>query len=170
MKFRTLTFGFTLILLVSCSNKNHSDITIASNTEFSFLDGEKKQLHDYAGKWLFVNFWSVSCAPCFKEMPELEKLQQELSNTNLNVIGVAMPYDRPDLILKTQQRKKLAYPLVIDILGKVNLAFGKVEVVPTSFLVNPEGVIIKKFVGITPFKTLKPFILEQQSKYQAGNI
>ena len=155
-----------LLFSSACSEQQTPNFKPEKATTFSFIDGSKKKLRDFTGQWLVVNFWSVSCPPCFQEMPELARLYTRPDSDSFELIGVAMPYDRPDMILETQQRKQLPYPLAIDIKGEVNRAFGIVQVVPTSFLLNPDGDIVWQHAGIVTYDALKKELVDQQSIYK----
>lgn len=135
-------------------------------TQFTFISGQQKKLSDYAGQWLLVNFWSVSCPPCFQEMPDLSRLHNELRDDNFQLIGVAMPYDRPDDIVATQQKMQLSYPVSIDITGEINQAFGIVRAIPSSYLLNPQGNVAKRYTGII---TYEEFIEDLQTSQLAFN-
>ena len=139
------------------------------NTVFSFIDGQKKTLKDYTGQWLLVNFWSVSCPPCVEEMPDLSRLHSELNNEGFNVIGIAMPFDPPDMVVQTRQHKQLSYPIAIDIKGEANNAFGKIQVIPTSFLINPDGRVARKYTGVISYDGFKKELSQQQSVYKKGS-
>lgn len=155
-----------LLITSACSEQETPGTPPDKATVFSFIDGSKKTLHDFTGQWLVINFWSVSCPPCFQEMPELARLYSNTDSDSFELIGVAMPYDRPDMILETQQRKQLPYPLAIDIQGEINRAFGIVQVVPTSFLLNPDGDIVWQHAGIVNYDALNKELMDQQSIYK----
>ena len=80
-------------------------------------------------------------------MPQLAQLQQEYGPRGLQVIGVAMPYDRPSDVLLVQKKRKLPYFIALDPEGRVTSAFGGVRLTPTSFLIDPEGRIVFKKIG-----------------------
>ena len=63
--------------------------------EFGFLDGTGKvlSLKDWQGKVVLLNFWATWCAPCRKEMPALDRLQQGLGGDRFAVVAVATDRD-----------------------------------------------------------------------------
>ncbi|MEZ5930672.1 MAG: TlpA disulfide reductase family protein [Alphaproteobacteria bacterium] len=65
--------------------------------EVTFLDadGHERSLADFQGRVVVLNLWATWCAPCRKEMPSLDRLQQTLGGENLEVIALAV--DRGDL-------------------------------------------------------------------------
>lgn len=80
-------------------------------------------------------------------MPHLVELYHEMHEQGLEIIGIAMPYDRPDYIMEMVKQKKLPYPIAFDLKGEAVLAFGKVSLTPTSFLIDDKGKIVKKKIG-----------------------
>ena len=55
---------------------------------FEDFSGKKINLNDYYGKLLIINLWATWCVPCKKEMPSLDKLQQDSAFKNLKVLAV----------------------------------------------------------------------------------
>lgn len=124
-----------------------SGVRPAPDITFNTLDGKTIDLKSLKGKPVLVTFWATSCPGCIKEMPHLIELYKELHGKGLEIIGVAMPYDRPDHVIEMSKRKQIPYPIAIDIQGEAVTAFGKVQLTPTSFLINPEGKIVKHKIG-----------------------
>ncbi len=119
----------------------------APQVAFHGTDGQVLKLADLRGRPVLVNFWATTCPGCIKEMPQLAQLQQEYGPRGLQVIGVAMPYDRPSDVLLVQKKRKLPYFIALDPEGRVTSAFGGVRLTPTSFLIDPEGRIVFKKIG-----------------------
>lgn len=157
-----------LLSLLGCTDSPSDRPSPTGKTVFSFIDGSKKTLNDYHGQWLLVNFWSVTCPPCFEEMPTLNKLSNELAQSNLSIIGVAMPFDRPDMILQTQQSQKLVYPVSLDLNGEISSAFDNISIIPKSFLFNPDGRIVLEHSGIIYYEKFLQAFKQQQNIYQQG--
>ena len=111
------------------------------------------------GRPVLVTFWATSCQGCIKEMPHLIELYQELAPKGLEIIGIAMSYDRPDHILEMQKRKQIPYPIVYDGVGEASQAFGDIRLTPTTFLINPKGQIVKQKIGEVDIKLLHAQIL-----------
>ena len=102
-------------------------------------------------------------------MPDFSRLHTELSHKGFSVIGIAMPFDRPDMIVETNQRMQLSYPVALDITGEANRAFGDIQVIPTSFLLDPDSKIVKKYSGAVTYDKLKKELEKQQSIFKKGS-
>lgn len=109
--------------------------------------GEMVRSADYKGRWLIVNFWATWCPPCYQEHPVLVDIARE---GNVGILGVNYK-DEDDKA--RQWLAELGNPYVaiaVDRMASAAIDYG-VYKAPESFLVNPEGVIVHKVVGvITP--------------------
>jgi len=159
-----------LTLISACAEQstNNTGDTETSQIQFLFLDGKTSSLADLKGKWTFLNFWSISCPPCYKEMPDLVKLYDEFQSANFELIGVAMSYDRPDLVIDTKEKYQLNYPISLDLNDEIDQWFGPVKMIPTTMLLDPDGQVVKKHVGLITYQQLKSMLLEQQAAYNKG--
>ncbi len=128
---------------------------------FSTLTGEKISLDKLRGKVVLVNFWATSCPGCIKEMPGMIETYQQYKSKGFEIIAVAMPYDRPDYVLKFTQDRQLPFPVALDIKGEAVAAFGNVTLTPTSFLIGKDGTLLEKKIGELDFVKLKALLDKQ---------
>lgn len=124
-----------------------SGVQKAPDISLQLIDGKNLELSDLKGKPVLVTFWATSCPGCIKEMPHLAELYEELHTDGLEIIGIAMPYDRPDYVMEMVKRKNVPYKIAFDLKGEAVAAFGKVSLTPTSFLIDDKGRIVKKKIG-----------------------
>ncbi len=110
-------------------------------------DGRTIDLQKLRGRPVLITFWATSCPGCIKEMPHLIELYNELNPKGLEIIGVAMNYDRPDHVMAMQKSKGIPYPIVWDGTSELATAFGQVRLTPSSFLINPDGQIVQQTLG-----------------------
>ncbi len=98
------------------------------------------------GKVIIVNFWATWCPPCREEIPELIDLQDKYKD-KLQIIGVSMDEDAsPAEVNAFAQKAGINYPVVM---GKdIAQEYGGVPALPTSFVVNKDGGVVQKHVGI----------------------
>ncbi len=114
---------------------------------FTTTDGRTIDSRSLRGRSVLVNFWSVSCEICLRDMPHLTRIQSSLGDEKFEIIGVALPNDPPPAVMSVTQKLAPGYPIALDVHGEINSAFGGVDVTPTSFLVDPEGNIRLKTRG-----------------------
>ena len=75
------------------------------------------------------------------------ELYHELHSKGLEVIGIAMPYDRPDYVMEMVKSKNVPYLIAFDLKSEAVRAFGNVSLTPTTFLIDSQGKIVKKKIG-----------------------
>ena len=109
------------------------------------LDGKLHKASDHRGKWLVINFWATWCAPCLKEMPELQRFSEQHRDT-AQVWGVSFEDTDRDSIVEYVERLGITFPILGY--GQDPLTgYGEVRVLPTTFLVDPEGLFQHRFEG-----------------------
>jgi cytochrome c biogenesis protein CcmG, thiol:disulfide interchange protein DsbE len=103
---------------------------------FTRFDGSQDTFAAYRGKPLVVNFFASWCAPCVREMPEIERVHQELGD-QVTFIGVDVR-DRAAEGRKLAEQTGVSYELVRDPSGDILTAFGG-ALLPTTAFVTGEG-------------------------------
>ena len=118
----------------------------APDFTFPGLDGKMVRLADYRGKVVLVNIWATWCKPCVDEMPSMEKLYHKFKGKNFEILAVSI--DEPGLKVVAPFMKKLnlTFPALIDSEGAVKAFYG-ITGVPESFIIDQQGILIKKIVG-----------------------
>ena len=109
-------------------------------------DGSIINLKDYHHRFVLLNFWATWCIPCLKEMPDLEKAYQQMGSKKLIVLAVGMGEDKSS-ISKFAEKHGFTFPMVADTTLEIARLYG-VENIPVTYLINPEGVIIGRAIGI----------------------
>lgn len=121
---------------------------------FVSLSGEKISLRSLRGKVVMINFWSTSCAICIREMPQMVETYNKFNGKGLEFIAVAMRGDRPDYVLDYAHTRRLPFKVALDVQGELAKAFGDVSMTPTTFVIDKEGNIVKRYVGQPEFPAL----------------
>lgn len=109
--------------------------------DFTLTDqfGNEHTLSDYKGKVVFLNFWAVWCNPCRREMPDIQKLYEDLGENSGDVVvlGVTMPDSNtdPNTFMKDNG---YTYPSVVDVSGDVMAQYG-ISAFPTTFMIDRDG-------------------------------
>ncbi len=122
--------------------------------DYTLLDGSRGHTAGLLGKVVLVNFWATTCATCVAEMPALVATFEKFKSRGFDTLAVAMRHDPPALVASFAQTRGLPFGVVIDNTGAMALAFGKVQVTPTSFLLDKRGAIAQRFVGAPDLPTL----------------
>lgn len=112
------------------------------------LDGKKVSLSDYKGRAVLVNFWATWCGPCKIEMPWFEEFEKQYAAQGFEILGVADDVDAgKDAIAKVAQKTGVTYPILLAD-GKVEKAYGGIDVLPMSFYVDRNGVVVEQTAGL----------------------
>ena len=115
--------------------------------EITDLAGKTHVLAELKGKYVLVNFWATWCAPCRKEMPGLEALQQELGGDNFAVQLIAVGRNPPPAITKFFDEAGITVlETWLDPKQKLTSQIG-VFGLPITILLNPEGQEIARMRG-----------------------
>jgi len=120
---------------------------------FTLLSGQKVSTADLKGKVYLVNFWATSCATCVKEMPQMVETYNRFKGRGLEFVAVAMNYDAPMYVANYAQTRQLPFKVAMDD-GSAAKQFGNVQLTPTTFLVDKNGTILKRYVGEPQFAEL----------------
>ena len=119
----------------------------APDFELELVGGGKLRLADLRGRAVIVDFWDTWCPPCRKALPHLQELHDEYAD-RLTVVGIAFGRDGRDAVSAFLAKNNLSFPCVfIDDDYATARAYGGVQGLPTTFLIDPDGVIRKVWVG-----------------------
>ncbi|MEK7246774.1 MAG: TlpA disulfide reductase family protein [Pseudomonadota bacterium] len=117
--------------------------------EEPFFDkaGQPLGFADYRAKGLGVNFWSTWCAPCVKEMPDLDRLSARLRAEGIEVLALSSDRAGTQVVEPFFRRLDLkSLPVLRDKGGAVARAL-KVTGLPTTILVDREGREVARVIG-----------------------
>jgi cytochrome c biogenesis protein CcmG/thiol:disulfide interchange protein DsbE len=110
-------------------------------------DGKTVRLSDYRGKVVLLNFWATWCGPCKIEIPWFMDFQRKNKDRGFVIIGVSMDEDGWDAVKPFVNRLGINYRVVLGN-DSVSQAYGGVEALPTTFLIDREGNIAATHVGL----------------------
>jgi thiol-disulfide isomerase/thioredoxin len=113
--------------------------------QLATIDGTPYDLAQHRGKWVVVNFWATWCKPCVKEMPELSAL--DVMREHIEVIGLAYDDSEPKDIQAFLRQHPVAYPVAIVDTFDPPKSFATPRGLPTTYLIGPDGKVVKKFMG-----------------------
>ena len=118
----------------------------AVDFELPDLDGKTHKLSDYRGKWVVVNYWATWCPPCLEEMPELEVFHNNNKETKAVVLGVNLEQIEVAKLKTFVDEQFISYPILRE-KPALYTSLGRVPGMPTSFIIGPDGRLVKTVVG-----------------------
>ena len=117
---------------------------LAPEFEFETLAGEKGSLKQLRGKLVVLNLWATWCVPCATEMPELAAIQQQYASRGVVVVGATIDAaSRGDRVRAFVAERKLPFAIWLDPGMTLSKAL-RVPALPTSFLIDSDGVIVAR--------------------------
>jgi peroxiredoxin len=118
----------------------------APGWELKDVDGKPVNFSRFKGKVVVLDFWATWCGPCRAEIPGYVKLQDKYKDKGLVIIGVSLDQAGPEVVKKFIGDFHLNYQVVMGDDAVVE-AFGGVDGIPTTFLIDRTGTIRDKKVG-----------------------
>ena len=116
------------------------------------LEGNRVPFENFRGKVIFLNLWATWCGPCRAEMPGIQSLYEKADKEN--VVFIMLSLDRDE-----DQRKVIDYLKKKSFTFKAYLPSGylpeqlQVPSIPTTFVISPDGKVMKKEVGSMQYDT-----------------
>lgn len=155
----TITAGLGIPSLASTTEtstptKNSSEADPAPAWRLLDLEGQPVSSADFAGKVVFIDFWATWCPPCRQMIPGLVELDKAYADAGLAIVGVSLDRQGPDVVRAFNKEFGVTYTSLMGDEAIIS-AFGGIEGIPTSFLIDREGRIVKKHVGYVSQRKLK---------------
>ena len=116
------------------------------------LQGRTVKLSDQKGKVVFLNFWATWCPPCREEMPSIERLHDRVNGKDFIILAVSL--DQSD-IRSFVQKGNYTFKILLDPKGDIGRQYG-VTGIPTTFIIDKNGIIKQKAVGSRDWSGFNP--------------
>jgi peroxiredoxin len=118
--------------------------------------GQQIKLSDYQGKLVFLHFWASWCPPCGDEAQDLEALKDEMKGQPFELLAVSIDIEE-DSVREFDKRYNVTLPALLDPGQQVARGLYKITGQPETFLISPDGVVLKHIVG--PVAWSRPGVL-----------
>jgi peroxiredoxin len=100
----------------------------------------------YEGAVTLVNIWATWCLPCRVEMPGMDSVYQSLAPRGFKIAAVSIDEGSPEAVQAFAQELGISFDLLQDRSGIVQQIY-QTTGVPESFLINKDGIIVKRLIG-----------------------
>jgi peroxiredoxin len=120
----------------------------APSWELKNIDGKAVHSADFKGKVVILDFWATWCPPCRAEISGFIALQKKYEAQGLMVVGVSVDQDGTDSVKAFVQKQGVNYPVVLAD-SKIVTAFGGIESIPTTFIIDRTGRIVRQHLGFS---------------------
>jgi thiol-disulfide isomerase/thioredoxin len=122
------------------------DLGRSPDYTFTALDGTELRSAELAGKVVVLNFWATWCGPCKLEMPTLQSLHEDRADDGVVVLGLATDVGSGTAVAEFLRERDITYAI-----GRATnahrQAFGGVNVIPTTFVIDRGGIVRHRVVG-----------------------
>jgi cytochrome c biogenesis protein CcmG, thiol:disulfide interchange protein DsbE len=111
------------------------------------LDGEVVALEDLRGQVVLVNFWATWCPPCRVEMPGFERVYRDRRDEGFIIVGISTDRSGSAGVREFLEQRGVTFPVAMATDAVVR-DFGGVRALPTSFLIDREGIVRHQVRGM----------------------
>ena len=124
--------------------------TPAPDFELAGLDGKTYHLADFRGKVVVLNFWASWCPECIEELPSLNAFYQRNRKADVIVLGITADRKK-EPVLEVMKKTPVGYPVLLETGGSVFIRKYVVIGMPTTIVVDRNGIIAGRIIGRTDF-------------------
>lgn len=114
----------------------------------STFKGKSLSLSGFEDKVIILDFWATSCPPCLKEIPDFIKLYDKYRDKGLVIIGISLDKGNAEKVKKFCQNNGVNYPVAMGNY-EITKIYGGIRYIPTTFIIDKNKNIVKKFIGYT---------------------
>jgi peroxiredoxin len=145
-----------------------TDPVSAPDLSLEMMDGQTLNLAKQNGNVILVNFWATWCAPCRREIPDLVDLYSELNSDGLVIVGIAVDREGAEVVKPFVKEEDINYPIVLDPDQSAEKHFDAMYGLPTTYVINPDGKIVRRITGIFPTEEMKPMLKDMLDSADAS--
>lgn len=119
----------------------------------NLASGDSVSLRDaYGGQVTLVNIWATWCVPCRTEMPAMQALYAQLKDYGFRIAAVSIDEGSVEDVKSFGQEFGITFDLLHDRSGKIERIY-QTTGVPESFLIDKDGVVVRKIIGEHPWNS-----------------
>lgn len=118
------------------------------------LSGKFVKSDEFKGKVVIVDFWATWCPPCRAEIPGFVGLYKRYGDKGLVIVGVSLDQQGAAVVKSFVEKFGVNYPIVMGD-AKIAEAFGGVEALPTTFVIDRQGRVVRTHVGFADAETFE---------------
>ncbi len=133
-----------LCLLPGCDSNSEPQLRLANGTATQFSHWE--------GRWILVNYWAEWCAPCRKEIPELNRIHEERNRAGIIVVGVNFDGLQGERLATLVEEMDIRFPVLVED-PRERWQLPPPSVLPSTLVIAPDGTLHDVLVGPHTYET-----------------
>jgi cytochrome c biogenesis protein CcmG/thiol:disulfide interchange protein DsbE len=145
-----------LALAAGCSKSGHEGHAAGSGAigseapAFALpdLEGKVVKISDLKGKVVILDFWATWCGPCRQEVPHFAALQSKYRDQGLEIVGLSLDAGGAKDVKPFAEEHGINYTMLIAN-NETAAQYGGITGIPTTFVIDKNGKIVKRFLGYT---------------------
>jgi thiol-disulfide isomerase/thioredoxin len=110
------------------------------------LEGNLVKLSDHKGKVIIIDFWATWCGPCRMGIPYVVEIQSKYKEEGLIILGISVDQGNKKAVSEFAKAFNMNYPVLL-FTPRVISAYGGIQGIPTTFIVDREGKVRDKVIG-----------------------
>lgn len=146
---RCFFWGSFLLLCPLSAGSVMAAVNLPAFTLPAALNGSMVSSDAYQGQAMLITFFAPWCAPCLQEIPALKAVQSRYQAQGFAVVALAVDEGGPGTVARLVEKAGINYQVLLAD-ENTRHQFGGVATIPTSFLVNKQGHVVKKYAGLVP--------------------
>jgi len=146
----------------------NSDSKPAPSFTLQDLNGKTVSLSDFKSKVIILDFWATWCPPCVKEIPHFVELYKQYNDRQFVIVGISVDREGVGVVKSFVQKYGVSYPVLMTD-GQVEKAYGDIVNIPTTFVIDSEGKIQRKYIGYQDKAVFEKDINSLLSEAEAQN-
>lgn len=151
-----------ILLFCGCTNKEDNKKPLsgrAPNFALEAVNGGTLRLEDLRGKVVLLNFFATWCLPCRQEIPDFVRLYENFKHKGFEIVGIGLDMEGAAVLRPFLRHFRVSYPVLLGT-REVVVDYGGIRGIPTTFLIDKNGIIAERFVGLRPPRVLEQSVLE----------
>ena len=137
--------------------QKHFEFPVAPDFALKDLNNNTVKLSDYKGNVVIIDFWATWCGPCRRGIPEFIELQAEYGEDNLTILGISVDQGDLSVVPKFAEEYGINYPILYAN-QDVQMKYGPIRSIPTAFIVDKDGKVRDRAIGLRPKSYFKQII------------
>jgi len=137
-----------MLLLCACSHPEPD-----AETQIALADGTATQFSHWEGRWILINYWAEWCAPCRKEIPELNRVHAERNTSGVVVVGVNYDGLSGERLRTLVAKMGIRFPVLVED-PRARWNAEQPSVLPTTLVIGPDGQLKDVLVGPQTYESL----------------